>query len=73
MTKAEGTGVGFSSSSVKDFSQSIWFVVSFLFGTALIRTFAGEGVAVWFLLLVLLGMLMMNADTFNTLLQKARG
>lgn len=53
---------------MREFTESLWFVVSFLFVTALLRVFAGERITVWFLTLVLVGMVLANANKFAQLL-----
>lgn len=53
---------------MQKFTESLWFVIAFLFVSALLRAFMGERATLWFLLLVLLGMLTVNASKLNKLL-----
>jgi len=53
---------------VQKFTESLWFVVAFLFATALLRVFAGEKMTIAFLALVLVGMMLFNVSKFSDLL-----
>lgn len=52
---------------MKDFTNSIGFIISFLVLTLFVTMIFGEKVATWFLTLVLLGMVLVNADKFSSL------
>ena len=52
---------------MKQFTESLGFVIFFLVGTLLVQTIFGDEVTFWYLLLVLLGMVLTNADKFEDL------
>lgn len=55
---------------MKDFTESLPFVITFLTGTLLIQMFFGDQAAYYFLLLVLASMIVVNADKFNSFLRR---
>lgn len=52
---------------MKDFTASLGFIISFLVLTLMITMILGEKVATMFLSLVLLGMVLVNADKISSL------
>ncbi|EJL42500.1 hypothetical protein PMI08_03151 [Brevibacillus sp. CF112] len=55
---------------MSEFSKQLGFLVAFLFTVALLQAFAGTKITVSFLALVLLGMLVYNADQFTLFLSR---
>lgn len=54
--------------AIKNFTKSLWFIIAFLVMCFIIQAVAGEKVLVYFLVLVLFGMLTVNFDKINNLL-----
>ncbi|TSI12479.1 hypothetical protein FOT98_18320 [Bacillus sp. HY001] len=53
---------------IKQFSESLGFVIAFMVGTIFLSMFTNERVTNGFLLLVLASMLVVNADEFTNML-----
>lgn len=53
---------------MKDFTQKLPFVITFLVSALLLQLFAGEKITYQFLLLVLFSMIVVNADKMKSFL-----
>lgn len=57
---------------MQDFLNSYSFILAFLVSVAILEAAAGEKVTNYFLLLVLISMLIVNANSFTNFLKKLR-
>lgn len=59
--------------AISSFTGSLGFIIFFLLGTLFFTMAFGEDAAVWYLVLVMLGMLMVNWDKFETVIGRYSG
>lgn len=59
-------------SDIRDFTESIGFIVFFLVLALTIGMFLGEKVQFWFLIILLLSMALLNADKVKELFSKIK-